>query len=168
MQRARLAHFDVVYSAHVSSYGAVPAMLEASPDSLVAVAVTWLDDDQLEIMHRSEIAAANYSFAELEGVQIDLDDGRTEHRALAYVSSRGHLRHEGQPIALAAIACERRRYRALTTAEALERVRARVAPELDADSFVHRLVDDVDYRRAVIDTLSADAGPFTHPLRILR
>ena len=168
VQRGRLDHFDVVYSAHVTSYGAVPAMLQVSSDSSVAVAVTWLDDAQLEIMHESEVAAANYSFAELEGVQVTLDGGRRERRALAYVSSRGHLNHAGEPVALAAIVCERRRYRSLTTTEALERVRERVAPELDADTFVHRLVEDAGYRRAISDAMSADAGPFTHPLKVLR
>lgn len=168
VQRARLDDFDVVYSAHVASYGAVPAMLQVSSGSSVAVAVTWLDDVQLEMMHESEIAAANYSFAELDGVQVTLDGGGHERRALAYVSSRGHLNHEGEPVALAAIACQRRRYRSLTTAEALERVRERVAPELDGDTFVHRLVEDPGYRRTIIDALSADAGPFTHPIKVLR
>ena len=59
VQRARLADFDVVYSAHIASYGAVPAMLQTCAGAAVHVAVTWLDDTQLEIMHASEITAAN-------------------------------------------------------------------------------------------------------------
>jgi len=168
VQRARLDDFDVVYSAHVASYGAIPAMLQVSPGTRVTVAVTWLDDAQLEIMHASEIAAANYGFAALEDVRVHLDGGGVEERAFAYVSSRGHLAHGGAPVALAAIACERRCYPAMTTAEVLERVRERVAPDLDADTFVHRLVDDPEYRAEVTQRIAEDAGPFGHPLRLLR
>lgn len=168
VQRARLEDFDVVYSAHVASYGAIPAMLQVSPGARVAVAVTWLDDTQLEIMHETEIAAANYGFAALEDVRVHLDTGEVEERAFAYVSSRGHLAHDGAPVALAAIACEGRRYPALSTAEMLERVRARVAPDLDADAFVHRLVDDAGYRAEVTRRIAEDAVAFAHPLRMLR
>jgi len=168
VQRARLEDFDVVYSAHVTGYGAVPAMLQVAEGAAVSVAVTWLDDAQLEIMHQSEIAAANYRFAELDGVRLVLDDARVERCALAYVSSRGHLNHEGGPLALSAVACERRRYRACTTAQALEHVRARVAPQADGDEFVHRVVHDGAFRRAVTGELAEDAGPFRHPLRVLR
>jgi hypothetical protein len=168
VQRAGLEHFDVVYSAHVASYGAIPAMLQVSPGARVGVAVTWLDDHQLEIMHESEMAAANYGFAVLEDVRVHLDDGRVEERAFAYVSSRGHLAHGGEPVALTAIACERRRYRALSGAEMLERVRQQIAPALDADAFVHRLVEDAGYRAAVTRRLAADAVPFGHPVRRLR
>ncbi len=167
VERARLTGFDVVYSAHIASYGSVPAMLQVSPGSTVAVAVTWLDVQQLEIMHETEIAAANYAFAELEGVSVEVKGGHEQARALAYVSSRGHLNLDGQPVALAAIACEGRRYPALDTAQVLDRVRQRVAPEVDADAFVHLLLDDPAFRRGVTDILAADAGPFDHPLRVL-
>jgi hypothetical protein len=168
VQRARLPDFDVVYSAHVASYGAVPAMLQGCRGARVAVAVTWLDDAQLEIMHRSEIAAANYSFAALDDVQVELDDGREEHRAYAYVSSRGHLQHEGEPVALAAIECERRRYPTMTTAQVLEQVRMALEPQMAGDDFVHRLADDPQFRRTVTDRLERTAVAFRHPLRVLR
>jgi hypothetical protein len=168
VQRARLDEFDVVYSAHVASYGAIPAMLQVSPGARVSVAITWLDDDQLEVMHESEIAAANYGFAVLEDVRVHLDGGGVEEHAFAYVSSRGHLAHDGAPVSLAAIACENRRFPSLCTAEMLERVRERIAPELDADAFVHRLVADPDYRAGVTRRLAEDAVPFGHPARRLR
>jgi hypothetical protein len=168
VQRAQLADFDVVFSAHISSYGAVPAMLQTSPGASVALAVTWLNDEQLEIMHASEIAAANYWFAELQQVTVTLDSGEVHDSAYAYLSSRGHLNIASTPAALSAINCSSRRYPAITTGEALEHVRRRVAPHLDADQFVHRLVDNREYRQQVIETISHDAGNFTHPMRILR
>lgn len=169
VQRARLPHFDVVYSAHITRYGAVPAMLQHCFAAVVDIAITWLDDRQLELMHASEIAAANYAFAALEDVTVMLDDGRIETRALAYISSRGQLSFDdNDPVALAAIACSGRRYPALTTGEVLEQLRTRIAPELNADTFVQRLIDDSDYRRRLTDRLSRDAVGLQHPVRILR
>ena len=168
VQRAQLADFDVVFSAHISAYGAVPAMLQTSPGATVAIAVTWLNDEQLEIMHATEIVGANYWFAQLQQVNVTLDDGAIHHQAFAYLSSKGHLNIDSAPAALSAIQCTNRRNRALSTAQALEHVRQRVAREVEADQFVHRLIDDDDYRQQVIDSIAADAGQFDHPMRILR
>jgi hypothetical protein len=168
VQRAQLADFDVVFSAHISSYGAVPAMLQTSPGASVALAVTWLNDEQLEIMHHSEIAAANYCFAELQQVSVTLDDGAVHTLAFAYLSSRGHLSVESTAVALSAIDCTGRQYPAMTTGQALEHVRGRIAQHLDADQFVHKLVEDREYRQQVIEAISQDAGAFHHPMRIVR
>ncbi|HEX9583553.1 MAG TPA: hypothetical protein VGB36_03515 [Gammaproteobacteria bacterium] len=166
VQRATLRNFDVVYSAHISRYGAVPAMLQTSQGASVTVAVTWLDDAQLGIMGQSEVAAANYAFALLENLSLQLDDGSTLSTAHAYVSSRGHLCHGG-PVGLAAIHCEGRNFPAMTTAQALELVRKRTAPQIPADEFVLRLVSDDDYRAWVTRLIGADAVPFAYPCRIL-
>ena len=167
VQRARLKHFDVVYSAHISTYGAVPAMLQVSGDSEVELAVTWLNDAQLQIMNHSEVRAANYAFAAMEKLELSFEGGGTVSSAYAYVSSRGHLRHDGDAVALSAIECRGRRFPAVSTAEALELVRARVAPNLDADAFVLKLIADEAYRRQVIDRLAADAVPFDHPFELV-
>ncbi len=167
VQRARLRDFDVVYSAHISTYGAVPAMLQVSEGSEVELSVTWLNDVQLEIMHHSEIRTANYAFAAIEKIELSFEGGGAVSSAYAYVSSRGHLRHDGDAVALSAIECSGRRFRAMSTAQALELVRERVAPELDADAFVLRLIADEAYRREVVQLLAADAVPFDHPFELM-
>jgi hypothetical protein len=164
VQRALLKDFDVVYSAHIASYGAVPAMLQVSAGSEVEVAVTWLNDEQVGIMHESETRAANYDLATLEGVTLTLHGGGQAQRVHVYVSSRGHLSEaDGGAIALSAIRCRGRRYPSMTTSEALEVVRRQVAPHTDADEFVLRLVNDDAYRLGVSGQLGADAVPFRHP-----
>jgi len=163
VQRAWLDDFDVVYSAHVARYGAVPAMLQVSPGSSVSIGVTWLDPAQLEIMHASELSAANYRYATLEGVRVVLDDGRQLASVSAYVGRHAHLAGPcGAAVSLAAIDCRARRYPAITTAEALELARARGAPHLDADTFVLRLITDELFRRKVVARLARDAVPFVY------
>lgn len=167
VQRARLKDFDVVYSAHISTYGAVPAMLQVSAGSKVDLAVTWLNDAQLEIMNHSEVRAANYAFAQIDDLELSLEGGGRSSSAYAYVSSRGHLRHEGDAVALTAIACSDRRYPEMSTDQALEVVRGRAAPEMDADAFVLKLIGDESYRRAVTMMLTVDAVPFAHPFALV-
>jgi hypothetical protein len=168
VQRARLHHFDVVFSAHITSYGAVPAMLQVSPKTIVEIWVTWLDAEQLEIMHQTELGAANYHFAELSGVRLQMEDGKVETATYAYVSQRGHLMHQGRALALSDVPASGRRYPAATTAQALEHVRARVeADDHPPDDWVARLVDDPTYRAGVTERIATDSIALQHPFRII-
>lgn len=168
VQRARLHHFDVVYSAHITNYGAAPAMLQASPNTAVEIWVTWLDDEQLAIMHETERGAANYHYAELPGVKLQMEDGRVERSAYAYVSTRGHYLHQGKPLALADVPATGRRFGQARTGDALEHIRARVgATDLDPDAFVVKLVEDAAYRTQITEQIAEDAIPLQHPFRII-
>lgn len=166
VERGRLQDFDVVFSAHIASYGAVPAMLQVSEGALVDVAVTWLDDRQLDIMHDSEIKAANYFFAALEGVTLHLTGEETHTTAFAYIGTRGHLEHdEGGAIALSAVLCTGRRFRSMTTAEALEVVRKRYAADDSPDDFIRAIVSDPDRRSVMQALLAPSAVAFGYPAR---
>lgn len=168
VERGCLYDFDVVFSAHITSYGAVPAMLQVSEGAAVELAVTWLDDDQLEIMHHSEIRAANYFFAALDDVGLRLSGEMVRTTAFAYVGTRGHLEHDdGGAIALSSIRCEGRRFRQMNTAEALEVVRKRHAPDHGPDDFIHKMVEDVESRTAMQATLAPTAVSFRFPARRL-
>lgn len=165
VQRARLRDFDIYYSAHITSYGSVPAMLQRAPGAEVTLSVTWLDDQQLEIMHETELSAARYQYAAIEGIGLALDCGTVMDRVSAYVGINGHLVHEGDAVALAAVPAERRRPKALSTAEVLEIVRERVAPRDQPDEFVVKLVDDAGFRAACTETIAEGAVAFRHPAR---
>lgn len=168
VERAVLHGFDVVYSAHIAAYGAVPAMLQAAPGAAVDLAITWLDDVQLSMMHETELKAANYFYAELRDVRLDVISGPTMERAFAYVGTRGHLRAEGgdgHPVPLAAVACKGRLWPAADTDGALEIVRTRHAPDMTPDDFVLTVVKDADFGKKLIDRLGLEAGPIDYPYR---
>lgn len=168
VQRAVLHNFDVVFSAHITGYGAVPAMLQVSPGTAVEIWVTWLDAAQLPIMHETELGAANYHFAELPGVKLVMEDGKLERSVHAYVSQRGHYVHNGRALALADVPARGRRYAEARTADALEHVRARVAAHDHApDDWVARLVEDPAYRARVTEVIAADCVGLQHPFRII-
>lgn len=168
VERVHLRDFDVVYSAHITSYGAVPAMLQHCPETVVDVAITWLDREQLEAMHRTELYAANYAFAALDDVTLH-HRGKAETRTLfAYVGERGHLALDTQAIALLAVHGKGRRWPARSTGEVLELVRNRVAPTCDPDRFILDLVQDESYRRDVTTKISKGETAFAYPYRIVQ
>lgn len=160
VQRAWLDDHDVVYSAHFSSYGSLPAALRHVPGTRVAVAVTWLSDAELAVMHPTEIDS--YDFARLDGLTLALDGGDVIDAAWAYLSFRGHVGDDAQPIALAEIASEDRRLAALSQREALALMRDRIAPGEDLAAFVRAHIDDPEIRDARVRLLQAAAHPVAH------
>lgn len=121
--RAQLHEFDVVYSNHVSAYGAVPATLQPSPGTAVPVFVSYLTTAQLESIALTE---PNYDLTRLEGIRVELDDGGMLDELDAYISRHGCLLDvNGFPIALDAIAARPRTFPVLSQRQAQELIARR-------------------------------------------
>lgn len=160
VQRAWLADHDVVFSAHFSSYGSLPAALRHVPGTRVAVAVNWLSDVELAVMHPTEID--NYHFAHMRGLELELDDGRVLNTAFAYLSFRGHVGDGARPFALREIAAENRQFPELDQRGALSLMRDRMAPGEDLAAFVRAHIDNADLRAARIRDLERSAVAVAH------
>lgn len=160
--RADLREFDSVYNAHITAYGSVPATLFPSPGTVLQTFITWLDEEQLTVMHATEQPGVNYHFAELRGLVLDVEGIGSLDAAFAYVSVVGCLSHEGAPVSLAEVRAHGRRYLARGQGEMQEVVRARTAPRSSLDSFIRENVEDHDLRRARSAALAETAHPFRH------
>jgi hypothetical protein len=127
---------DVVFSAHVSHHGAVPATPVASPGTEVDA---WLLTIPARAMRALDATEPNYR-RELRG------------DAHLYVSRHGPLLLDGAPVALAAVPARGRTLRALTEHELLERLRERIAPAEAPDEFVlsHVLHEELRLRRSAL------------------
>jgi len=136
---ATLREFDVVYSAHISPYGAVPATLQRSPGTAVEAHVIYMTDAQIELITATE---PNYEPATLREVECQLEAGETLTELTAYVSRHGCLLFDGVEVALAAVPASGRTFPELSEPEVLERVRALTAPDEDTESFVLTNVAD--------------------------
>jgi hypothetical protein len=143
---ARLDGFDVVYSAHFTRYGAIPASLHPCPGATVDIAVQWLTPAELERMDTTEGIGINYDRHHLTGIGLTVEGFGTIHAAETYLSRRGALIDQGTPISLAAIPCAGRAWPALDQCCVLELARRRLAPAATLDSFVHAIVTDAEYR----------------------
>lgn len=118
--RAELEGFDVVYSSHVSPYGAVAATLIESPGTVAPVFILHPTPDQDALLTATEL---NYELVEVNGIA-------------AYRSKHGCLSLDGSPVALAAVRSAGRTLPALDQPAILEHVRAHLAPDLSLEQFV--------------------------------
>jgi hypothetical protein len=125
VMRSQLAGFDVVYSAHVSPYGAVPATLLECPRTTAPVFVIHPTAEQRALLTASE---PNYDLVEVDGIA-------------AYRSKHGYLEIDGSPVALAAVRSLGRTLPELDEPAVLEHVRARLAPGLTLAEFVRDCVE---------------------------
>lgn len=160
VQRAQLADHDVAYSAHFATYGSLPAALRHVEGTTVSVAVNWLDDAQLETMHPTELD--NYHFVRLTDITLRLAEGETLREAYVYLSFRGHVGDGDEAFALAEVAADNRRHRAVGQLEALALMRDRMAPGEDLTSFVRAHIADADVRSARVRQLMAAAVTVRH------
>ena len=136
---ARLCEFDVVYSAHISPYGAVPATLQRSPATEVRVHVIYMTDAQIGVISATE---PNYEPRLLEGIECRLEDGEELTEVSAYISRHGCLLVDGSEVALAAVAATGRRLAAMSEPEVMEQVRSSLCPQDELDAFVLANVTD--------------------------
>lgn len=154
---AELAGFDIVYSAHISPYGAVPSTLQRSPGTTVPVHVAYPSAEQLELLSRTE---PNYELEPLRGIELRSELGPDPAHPSAYLSRHGCLALDDTEVALAAVQAERRRFPAFGEVEVLERVRHLLAPELDLERFVESSLDP-GMARARSAVLHGNAIPLT-------
>ena len=74
--RGILHDFVVVFAGHFTGYGAIPATLFPHPGAAINIWITWLTEDQLTIMHRSEGVIGcreleqRYDYVELQGLDL--------------------------------------------------------------------------------------------------
>ena len=125
VMRSALEGFDVVYSAHVSPYGAVPATLLESPGTTAPVFVIHPTAEQRALLTASE---PNYDLVEVNGIA-------------AYRSKHGPLSIDGSPVALAAVRSAGRTLPELDEPAALEHVRAYLEPQMSLEQFVRDCVE---------------------------
>jgi hypothetical protein len=136
---AWLDDFDVVYSAHISPYGAVPATLQRSPGTRVRVHVVYMTSAQVGLVSATE---PNYEASALANATCLLDDGEEIFAPAAYLSRHGCLLDAGAELALSAVEASGRSFPACGEGEMLERLRALFCPDESLETFVLANVTD--------------------------
>jgi hypothetical protein len=146
---AWLHDWAVVYSAHFTSYGALPATLHPCPGARTRLCVTWLAEAQLALMHRSEGAGERYDYVLLTGLDLRVEGHGPVAHAGAYLSRRGPLAQAGRPVRLAetpTLGCD---LEACSQRGMLRRLQRLLAPEDSYPAFMARILGSPDYRGAM-------------------
>ncbi len=133
-----LDDFDVVYSAHISPYGAIPATLQRSPGTKARIHVVYMTSAQVGLVSATE---PNYEAATMEGAVCRVDD-ETIVDPSAYLSRHGCLLLDGSEVALSAVQASGRCFAAASEPELIERLRAVLCPDDTIESFVLANVTD--------------------------
>ena len=139
VEPACLCGFDVVYSAHISPYGAIPATLQRSPGTEVQVHLIHMTPAQIGVISATE---PNYAVELLEDIECRPEDGEELSQVSAYLSRHGCLLVEGSEVALTAVTARGRTLAAIAEPEAMELVRSLLCPDTDLESFVLANVTD--------------------------
>jgi len=160
--RSRIEDFDSVYSAHFSSYGSVPSTIQHAPGTAAYLFVTWLSPKQLERMHETEALGRNYDYVRLNGVSVSYGDGGHLDKVFAYLSRRGCIVENGEPIPLARVPAKNRRWKVMEQEEVIDAMRRRLQPETPLDTFIGQHIDDEATRLARCDALEAEAVTFNY------
>ena len=164
-QRVYLRDFDVVFAAHISSYGSVPATFQRAPGTTVTAFVLWLNEPQLERMHETE---GNYTFDRLDNIQLAVDDtADVITSAYAYSSRIGCLNVDGGCISLADIEARERQFDAWSQPEVLAHLRDNDAPGQPLDDFIRAHLEDDELRRERSRRLGMTALPLTYRRQII-
>ena len=155
-----------VYSAHIASYGSVPATMHPFPlghgarhraaDARAALHVLMMPAEELAHINATESLGVNYVLAAPHAVSATVE-GVTIARPLAYVSTRGAAAPDASPVLLSQTGGAETGYPALSQPEMLERVRAYVGYAAALTDFVARLSGDRAARMAVTERLAATA-----------
>ena len=153
--RAVLSDFDVVYSAHISAYGSVPAAIQRSSGTEVTVFVAHLTDEQLLQVSETE---PNYELRSLRGLRCRFgEEGEALSEAVAYLSRHGCLAAGGSEVALSGVEARGRRFPAMSEAQVLERVRQELCPERALEEFIAQAIADPELARRWTERLRTGA-----------
>jgi hypothetical protein len=141
-----IGDLDVVFSAHASPRGGLGAAVQRSPGTWIEVAITYLHPDLLPLIDATE---ENYRRVAMRSRGVEF-----------YVSRHGCLVLDGSEVAMAAVRARGRRFPAMTTLEAVEAVRALLAPDAPLERFVHENATDPELRAQRTAELRRGAKPF--------
>lgn len=163
--RAWLRDHDVVYSAHITQYGAIAANLQHMPGVAAEVYVTWLTAEQLERMHATELGGENYYYGRMDAIHLELELGPEAvlESAHVYISTHGCLELDGKPVGLGAVGALGRPYTALSQHQALSLVRDRHRPDREMDAHILETIRAVEGRKALVAEIRQSAIPQQAP-----
>ena len=162
VEAAWLDGFDVVYSARIGGYCAIPATVAPCHGCRLPVVLTWLSFDQLPAMHASEGVGVAYDFGVLEVPVLGEHSGMLP-RAFFYVNRTGAYAPDGEPLAFSEIPCEGRRWRSGGQREIQQSLAVLMQDGAAPEAFVQSNLADKDLRLARSRQMAARAVPWQHP-----
>ena len=153
----KLCDYDVVYAAHIASYGSIPAVLARSPGTIVDIAITWLTKLQLQRMHETEAIGINYDYGIADSLKINADYDYNNQNIGCYLGRRGCLNIMGNIIALKEITATKRVFSALSQSEILKEIWLQEQKEIQFEAWLKGLIENKEARQSTATTFERTA-----------
>ena len=153
----KLCDYDVVYAAHIASYGAIPAVLALSPGTIVDIAITWLTKLQLQRMHETEAIGINYDYGVADSLKINADYDYKNQNIGCYLGRRGCLNIMGNIIALKEITATKRVFSAFSQSEILKEIWLHEQKEIQFEAWLKSLIENKEARQSITATFERTA-----------
>jgi len=141
-----LHDYDAVYSSHVSA-GYIPATIVPSPGTTLHGFMTYLNDEEIELMDQSESRGENYRLTDIPEATGIFEDGSRRDGLTTYLSLHGTIEIDGSPVAVDGTLADSRRFPVVTQAEMLGRVSEQVTPGTKPDQFIGTAIANRAQRR---------------------
>lgn len=146
-----------VYSAHLARYGSVPATMHrpdgpAQGPATADLPVLFMPAEELGHMNATESLGVNYVLAAPDGVTANIG-AITIDRPLTYVSRRGALALDGDPVLLPQTGGQTTGYRPAGQREMIARVKRHAGDAGRLEDFIARIIADETARKAIVETL---------------
>lgn len=146
--RCHVTGWDAVFSCHISK-GYIPGAIHPSPGTELHGTMSWLTDEELELMHSSEHLGTNYEFRPLKGAVATFENGKSVTSPWAYFTLHGELRVNDLPVAVAGTIADNRRYGVLAESDVLELARRQIAPDQDLDLMIASAIESFETQQAL-------------------
>ena len=159
----QLCDYDVVYAAHMTSYGSIPAVLTRSPGTVIDIGINWLSRIQLERMHETEAIGVNYNFGIASKLNILSSNEHKIHNVGCYLGIHGCLSLEKSLIALKEIKARKRVFTALSQADILGEIHLDHSKGVPFEDWLRHLINNIDARRNITTALAQNATKNTLP-----
>lgn len=148
--RGELSNYDVVYSPIIVPYGSIPATIAYSPGVKTNAYITYLNHEQIEMMHRSEGVGYMYDYLLFDQKNIHLEHNQCPLVGFhTYLSRRGALKIDGEIIALSEVASKHRSFPAMNQLDILTMARDISFNERTLDDFISNCIEDRTFRSSV-------------------
>jgi hypothetical protein len=155
--KATLRDYDVFYSAHIASYGSIPAVLGRSDGTLVDLSVTWLLPHQLERMHETEARGKSYDYGESSSLQLDLGNDRSAKSIGCYLGRNGCASFDGGPIVLKEVMASDRKFPSADQKTILTHLYFSSCRNKSFEKWLETIIKDDDFRARVSEELAGSA-----------
>lgn len=153
----QLCDYDVVYAAHMTSYGSIPAVLTRSPGTVIDIGINWLSRIQLERMHETEAIGVNYNFGIASKLNILSSNEHKIHNVGCYLGIHGCLGLKKNPIALKEINANNRVFTALGQFEILGQIHSSHSKGIPFEVWLKHLIYHNNARRNITATFAQNA-----------